>query len=446
MSLVTCPTFRGTKIPRFVHFSGTCQAESSVYRILCRRSQKAIRLLLPRMPIWYHICMERPRIALLIESSRSYGRQLLKGIAAYARTHGPWTFFHQERAFGDQLPPRLKQWKPHGIIARLTGDALTRQLRGMRVPIVDLYPEGKNGDIPSVACDIESLVRMATDHFVERGFNNFGYCGFSGVAFSELRGACFTKHLAECGLHASVFSYPAMRRAGGLAAIETHALQYTDRLVDWLQRQPKPLALLACNDMRGQQVLSACGEAEIAVPDQVAVLGMDNDDVLCELCDPPMSSIDLNVELMGHQAAAMLDHMLRGESTPSRVLVPAQSIAVRRSTDVLAIDNRDAAEAIRFVRERACQGISIDDMMRHTSVSRSTLERWFEKYLGRSPTLEILRVQVQRVQELLRTTNLTLSEIARLAGFAHVESMQRIFKRTVGQTPGQYRRQMQEGP
>lgn len=391
--------------------------------------------------------MERLRVALLIESSRSYGRQLLKGIAAYARTHGPWTFFHQERAFGDQIPARLKTWKPHGIIARLTSDALTQHIRRMRVPIVDLYPDGKNDDIPGVTSDPESLVRMATDHFLERGFNNLAYCGFSNVAFSEDRGACFVKHLADRGLHGSVFSYPAMRRAGGLAAVETHAMQYADRLVEWLQRQPKPLALLVCNDVRGQQVLTACGEAGIAVPDQVAVLGMDNDDVLCELCDPPLSSIDLNVEQMGHHAAAMLDRMIRGEApSPGHILMPAHGIAVRRSTDVLAIDNRDAAEAIRFVREHACQGISIDDMMQHMSVSRSTLERWFEKYLGRSPTLEILRVQVQRVQELLRTTNLTLSEIARLAGFTHVESMQRIFKRTVGQTPGQYRRQMQEGP
>lgn len=390
--------------------------------------------------------MERLRVALLIESSRSYGRQLLKGIASYARTHGPWTFFHQERAFGDQIPPRLKAWKPHGIIARLTSDALTQQIRRMGVPIVDLYPDGKNDDIPGVTSDPESLVRMATDHFLERGFGNLAYCGFSNVPFSEQRGACFVKHLADRGLHGSVFAYPAMRRTGGLASVETHAMQHVDRLVEWLRRQPKPLALLVCNDVRGQQVLTACGEAGIAVPDEVAVLGMDNDDVLCELCDPPLSSIDLNVEQMGHQAAAMLDRMIRGEAPPDRVLMPAHGIAVRRSTDVLAIDNRDAAEAIRFVREHACEGISIDDMTQHASVSRSTLERWFEKYLGRSPTLEILRVQVQRVQELLRTTNLTLSEIARLAGFTHVESMQRIFKRTVGQTPGQYRRQMQEGP
>jgi LacI family transcriptional regulator len=389
---------------------------------------------------------ERLRVALLIESSRSYGRQLLKGIAAYARMHGSWTFFHQERALGDPIPPRLKNWKPDGIIARFVGAKLTRQICRMRVPAVDLYPEDKTEGIPGVASDPELLVRMAVDHFRERGFSNFAYCGFSNVPFSDLRAACYVEHLAQRGLQGSVFSYPAMRRATGLASIEAHAMQYADKLVDWLRGLPKPLALLACNDVRGQQVLSICGEAGIAVPDQVAVLGIDNDDVLCELCDPPLSSIDPNVEQIGYQGAALLDRMMQGEiPSPARVLAPAMGVVVRCSTDVLAIENGDAAEAIRFVRQRACDGISIEEVMGRVSVSRSTLERWFDRYLGRSPTVEITRIQVQRVQELLRTTNLTLEEIAQATGFAHVESMQRIFKRMVGLTPGRYRKRDDKG-
>ena len=343
------------------------------------------------------------------------------------------------------MPPQLKPWRPQGVIARLADAELTRQVRRLRVPIVDLYREEETGDIPTVAVDRQRLIRQAVDHFLERGFKTFAYCGFSGVPFSELRARCFVGRLASRGFSASVFSYPAMARGAGLAAIEAHAMRYADRLADWLRGLPKPLALLVCNDMRGQQVLSICGEAAIAVPDQVAVLGVDNDDVLCELCAPPLSSIDPNVEQIGYQAAALLDRMIGGE-TPStaRILVPPLRTVVRRSTDVLAVDNRDAAEAIRFVREHACDGISIAKATKQTSVSRSTLERWFEKYLGRSPTVEIQRVQVQRVQELLQTTNLTLGRVARLAGFTHVESMQRIFKRIVGQTPGQYRKQVEK--
>ena len=388
----------------------------------------------------------RLRVALLIESSRSYGRQLLKGIAAYARTRGGWTFFHEERALGDPIPPRLKQWKPDGIIARLNGAEMARQFRRMRLPTVDLYLEQETQGIPGVVVDQNTLVDMAIDHFLERGFKNFAYCGFAGVLFSDLRADCFVKRLAERGLRGDVFSYPVMPHQAGLASIEAHAMRYADELVAWLHGLPKPLALLACNDMRGQQVLSICAEADIAVPDHVAVLGVDNDDVQCEICNPPLSSVDPNAEQIGYRAARLLEQMMRGEAPPpARVLVPAKGVVVRRSTDVLAVDHRDAAEAIRIVRQGACGRIGIEDVMRRVSVSRSTLERWFEKYLGRSPTAEMMRVQVQRVQELLRTTNFTLSEIARLAGFTHVESMQRIFKRMVGQTPGQYRKQARDG-
>ena len=358
------------------------------------------------------------------------------------RTHGPWTFFHEERALGDPVPPGLKHWKPHGIIVRLTGAKLIRQVRRMKTPAVDLYREDETADIPGVAIDQNALIRMAVGHFWERGFKNFAYCGFTNVLFSELRRllrqAPCRARFAGTGL-----LLPGLRAAAGLAAIEAHALQYADQLIEWIGRQPKPLALLACNDERAQQALTLCRQAQIAVPDQVAVLGVDNDDVECELCDPPLSSIDPNCEQIGYQAAALLDRMMKGKAPPpSRILVPALCVVARRSTDALAVDDPDAAEAIRFVREHACQGILIEDVMKHVSVSRSTVQRWFEKHLGRSPAVEIVRVQVQHIQESLRATNMTLEEIAYSTGFAHVESMQRTFKRMVGMTPGQYRKQV----
>ena len=385
---------------------------------------------------------ERLRVALLVESSRSFGRQLLKGIAAYGRSHGSWIFLHHERLFADSISPQLRQWKPHGIIARLSGSHLTRQIRRMKVPTVDLYPDGKNGIIPGVGPDPESLMRIAIDHFVERGFHNFAYCGFSNVPFSDIRQKCFKNHLAAMGTTAYAFSYPALPCGTDLATIEEHALRYAGSLAAWLRELPKPLAILACNDVRGAQILSVCKEAGISVPGQAAVLGIDNDDVHCELCDPPLSSITPNVEQIGYEAAGLLDRLIQGVKPPAaNILVPARGVVVRHSTDVLAIDNEDAAEAIRFVREHACDGLAVEQITARMSVSLSTLDRWFEKYLGRSPTAEILRVQVQHVQELLRTTTLTLDEIAQRTGFKYVESMQRVFKRTVGFSPGSYRKQ-----
>jgi LacI family transcriptional regulator len=385
---------------------------------------------------------EQKRVVLLIESSRSYGRQLLKGIAAYARTHDSWTFFHEERALGAPVNPRLKTWKPDGIIGRLMGSPLIRFIRRLNLPTVDLFHEDELPGIPGVAIDQESLIRLAIGHFLERGFKNFAYCGFSKLMFSELRAACFVKRLAERGFQTNVFSYPGLQSGTGLAQYEEHSIQYNDRLLSWLRSLPKPMALLACNDWRAQQILAICSEVGIVVPDEVAVLGVDNDDVECELCNPPLSSIDPNVEQIGYRAADLLDRLMKGEVlSPVRSLVPALGIVTRRSTDVLVVGEPDAAEAIRFVRKHACEGITIKDVAQHLSVSPKTLCRWFKKYLGHSPTLEIMRVQVQHIQDLLQTTNLTLEQITPLAGFTHVESLERIFKRKVGVTPGNYRKQ-----
>jgi LacI family transcriptional regulator len=390
---------------------------------------------------------KRFRVALLVESSRSYGRQLLRGIASFARERGDWAFFHEERSLGDDVSSRLKQWRPDGVIARLTGAKLVAQLRRLRVPVVDLYREDEVEGIPGVAVDQTALAEMAIAHFLDRGFQTFAYCGFAGVLFSNLRESRFTNLLAERGHAVHVFRYPPLSNPPGLAAVEAHALQHSARLVEWLQELPKPVALLACNDMRGRQVLAACNEAKIAVPDDVAVLGVDNDDVQCELSDPPLSSIDPNAFTMGYEAARLLQRLLeRGHASNRRRLVPPSHVAVRRSTDVLVIADRDVAEAVGFVRSHACDGIDGNAVARQLRVSRSTLERWFRRVLGRSLTDELMRVQVNRVAELLTTTNLTLENIADRTGFHHVESMSRIFKRRQGLAPGQYRSKFQREP
>lgn len=392
---------------------------------------------------------KRFRVALLIESSRAYGRQLLRGIAAFARERGDWAFFHEERSLGDDAPVRLKQWRPDGVIARLAGVKLIDRMRRLGVPIVDLYHEEELKGIPGIAVDQDALAQMAATHFLERGFQNFAYCGFAGVLFSDLREARFASLLTGQGRSFHVFRYPPLPNPRGLAAVEAHALQHSANLVRWLGQLPKPVALLACNDMRGRQVLAACDEAKVTVPEEVAVLGVDNDDVQCELSNPPLSSIDPNAFEMGYQSARLLDRLfVRRRVSSRRHLVAPLRIAVRRSTDVLAIADRSVAEAVSFVRSHACDGFDGDTMAQRLGVSRSTLERWFRRVLNRSLTDETVRVQVNRVVELLTTTNLTLEKIAGRSGFHHVESMSRIFKRRQGLSPGQYRTrfQIEQGP
>jgi LacI family transcriptional regulator len=319
---------------------------------------------------------------------------------------------------------------------------MIRQVRALGVPTVDLYHEDETRDIPGVATNQESLVARAIDHFLDRGFRQFAYVGYPRVLFSELRSACFARCLTLRGFDVHRFVCPRGARSAGLAAIETHVMRYSAKLAQWLRDLPKPVALLACNDMRGQQVLTVCDEAGILVPDEVAVLGVDNDDVQCEMCNPSLSSIDLNVERIGHEAAALLDRLFRGEPSPaSRILVEPGNVVSRRSTDVLVIADRDVAEAVRVVRDSACDGAEIEEILNKLHFSRSTLDRWFHKWLGRTPHEELVRVRLERVKDLLLTTQLSMEEVAFRSGFRHVETMYRVVKRATGQTPGDFRAQ-----
>jgi LacI family transcriptional regulator len=386
------------------------------------------------------------RVVLLIESSRSYGRNLLTGIAAYARAFGPWMFLHEERtlgtltALGASLPTAVARWRPHGIIARIEDKALIRGIRQLKVPTIDLlHEEGVRG-IPSVVPDQQAISRLAVEHLLECRLKHFAYCGFPGVAFSEVRCRHFVQQLAAYGHRVDVFCFRRSRRARRLTDVERNALRHAGELAAWLQRLPKPVGLMACSDKRAYQVLSVCRDYGILVPDEVAVIGVDNDVLQCELCDPPLSSVDNSGQAVGYEAAALLDRMMRRRgAVPPMTLVEPAGVVARRSTDVLAVADREVVEVVRHVRQDACEGLTPAMLARRTALSRSTLERWFAKHLGRSVNEEICRVKLARVKELLAGTDLALADIARLSGFAYSETMQRVFKNIVGQTPGQYR-------
>jgi LacI family transcriptional regulator len=207
---------------------------------------------------------------------------------------------------------------------------------------------------------------------------------------------------------------------------------------------PRPAGVMACNDMRGQHVLDACQRVRLGVPEQVAVIGVDDDVLLCELCDPPLSSVVPNAERIGYEAAALLDRLMAGEKPPREEWrIEPLGVTTRQSSDVLAIDDPNVASAVRYIREHACRGATVPDVLQHVPLSRTILERRFRKYLGRSPQAEIRAVQLKRVQQLLAETDLRLERIAELAGFEHPEYMSVVFKRQTGQTPGEYRRQAQ---
>jgi len=384
----------------------------------------------------------RPRVALLIESSRAYGRGLLLGVAKYVREHGPWSISLQEHSLSDATPGWLKKWNGDGILSRLENREMLKVIRRLRVPVIYLRNPPPNFPAPTLLTDHAVAARMAFEHLRERGFRHFAFCGFDGVDYSDARKMRFVRVVEASDAHCHIFECPLRRRRGGewTTDIEREGLKDGALVARWLQSLPKPVGLMACNDMRGQQVLEACRLAGINVPDDVGVVGVDNDEVLCDLSDPPLSSVVPDTERIGFEAAALLDEMMSGKEAPvGPVYVDPRGVMARRSTEVLAIDDRKMAMAVRFARERACEGIDVGDLLKAVPMSRSTMERRFVKLIGRSPKDEIMRVRLNQARQLLAETNLSVEFIAEKIGFARAEYFSRIFKKKTGTSPLQFR-------
>jgi LacI family transcriptional regulator len=379
---------------------------------------------------------DRPRVALIVEMSGVYGRQILEGITQYQRSHRPWSVFLEQRELRAPPPPWLLRRPWDGIICRSTTSALARAFLRRSIPAVDLNDLHGGLGLPRIWSDMRAIGRVGAAHLLERGFRHFAFCGFSGETWSDGRRDGFCEAVGEAGFDCAVYQSPWHGR---------HVPAWDkdqQRLVAWLRSLSKPLGLMACNDVRGQQVLNACHMADVHVPEEIAVVGVDNEQVLCELCDPPMSSVEPNPERIGYEAAALLDRLMAGEKvSASEMLIPPLGVVARQSSDITRIDDPDVAAALTFIRQNACNGASVEQVVAHVAVSRSILERRFRKHVGHSPQTEIRQVQLKRVQQLLVETDLSLEAIARLAGYVHPEYMSVVFKRLIGATPGQYREQ-----
>lgn len=379
------------------------------------------------------------QVALLIETSSQYGRDLLGGIIRYMRMHDQWLVYADQSDLPDQHPKWLETWSGDGIISRAITPSLQKAVGHMQIPLVNLTDRYGQPHLPAIRSDDVAIGEMAFDHLRQRHFKTFGFCGFRNEAWSERRQTAFIeaarRHTdAEVEVFNSDWhddaSYEQQRGAIG----------------DWLQQIESPVGIMACNDVRGRQVIDACLHIGRAVPQEVAVIGVDNDEFLCRLCSPPLSSVIPDASRIGFAAAGILDNMMHDRPVErSLQTVAPLSVVTRQSTDVVAIDDTAIASALDIIRQNACLQISVDDVARRSNVSRSTLERQFRKLLGRTPQEEIRYVQIQRVKELLTTTNLPITEIADCCGFDHPEYLHAVFKRFTSVTPGRFRKEASDG-
>jgi LacI family transcriptional regulator len=381
------------------------------------------------------------RIAVLVETSNIYGREIQLGIADYVRDHGRWSILVEQHELGAMPPPWLLRQKWDGIISRPTTAALAKVFTRMRVPVVDLNDLHHNLGFPRLQSDNHAIGHLAAEHLRERGFINFGYCGFAAEAWAIERRDGFLAHLHSLGF--SALTHETHWRGRNVLTW----VNEQEQLIRWLNRLTRPVGIFACNDVRGRQVLEVCRRERITVPDRVAVLGVDNDELLCRMSDPPLSSVVPDAHRIGFEAAELLDALMADRNAPRSSVksITPRGVVTRQSTDVLAIDDDDIAAALRFIHANACTGIRVSDVLRVFPMSRSLLERRFKECVGRSPHAEIRAVQIRKAAHLLEETDLPLKRIATQCGISHLEYLSYLFKRAFGQPPGMFRRRRSKG-
>ena len=377
-----------------------------------------------------------PHVALLIETSRSYGRGLLRGVRRYLAEHGPWSVFMELRALDSKAPLWLKSWRGNGILTRTGTRAMAEAVRRVGVPVVELRSPRLNPGAPWVGVDNRAMGTIVAEHLMQRGFRHFGVCEIGTEIYFEQRRVNFIETVEQAGFECS--AYHAKGEPEKPAQWEKHQ----DDLAAWVAALPKPVGVMACTDQLGFFLLDACARAGVAVPEEVAVVGVENEESLCTMAMPTLSSVRFNAERIGYEAAAMLDRLMAGRKAPSEpILVEPLGVISRGSSDVVAIDDPEIAQAVRFIRETACDGIAVTDILKEVAISRSALERRMRSVLGRSPNEEITRVRVERAKELLVSTDQPLTTIARRTGFQTSQYLVQVFRRHVGMTPGQFRRE-----
>jgi len=384
------------------------------------------------------------KVILLIETSRGWSRGLLRGIAKYSRFHGPWGFYRISEFYWqpghirkkDELSI-LRSWNASGVITREMNFA--SELLTLGIPVI-----GTDADIPIpenlpyITSNYEKTGQMAAEYFLNKGFKNFAYCGFSDTTWSRERLNGFRQIIEAAGHTVQVYEKP-------MAKVQKLWKDESGLIANWLRSLPKPIGLMACSDDRSQHVLEASKIAGLHVPEEIAIIGTDNDELLCELSNPTLSSIAFNLEKAGYDTAKLLDQLMDGEPMAGqKIIVQPTTIVTRQSTDILAIEDAEVTAAVRYIREHAKETIQVHDVVGAISASRRSLEQRFRKILNRSILDEIKRIHIEQVAQMLIETNFSIKQISLSLGHRGTENISRYFRQFTGLSPSEFRKQYGE--
>ncbi|MDO5553165.1 MAG: XylR family transcriptional regulator [Planctomycetia bacterium] len=369
------------------------------------------------------------KVALLIETSREYARGLLRGIALWNQKHGAFACEFQPYGLSELPTNWLKNWNGDGVLVRIDNKEMEEVVLASGLPAIDLRSSQPNPRVLVMGVDNVAIAHMAFEHLHDAGFVHYAFCGTRRHinVYDDQRREYFRELVEEAGLTCDDFPAERVSQRGKVRDNELHAI------AKWLKTLPIPTAVMACKDDRGIQVLEAARLIGRKIPDELAILSVDNDPFFCNLADPSLTSIDTNSDHIGYEAAAQLYRMMQGETCHHRtILFPPREVVKRRSTDVLAISNRKEAEILGYLREMALAGLTVRDVAEHFDISISHLERLSKKYFNRTPKEEMFRVQIEEAKKLLKRTRLSLNHVAVQSGFRSVSYFMTTFKRVTG--------------
>lgn len=376
------------------------------------------------------------RVAIILQLWNNYDRGILPGIAAFARENPSWSVFLEE--VEHQQIPKLRDWAGDGLIVDFDNREVVDALKGVDRPVVALggglgWYDPSSG-IPYVTTDDRTIGRLAAEHLLERGLTNFAYCGYPPNRVNVWvanRARSFAERLAEAGHSCMTFNgrYNSAKQWG----------QTLTELTRWLVALPKPVGIMGCYDYRARHVLEACRIAGLKVPDDVAVIGVDNDSV-CDLASPPLTSIEQGRFQVGYLAASILHRMMSGQPWDSfNLCVPPVGLVTRQSTDLIYVADAKVAQALSMIRAQACRGLQAEVVAERLGVSRGTLDKRFKETLGHTADQEIRRTRLAKAQELLSRTALPIRDVAFRAGYGNEQYLNAVMRAATGSTPAQYR-------
>ena len=371
------------------------------------------------------------RVGVVMQPVRPYCRAVLRGVASVS-AQAKWECV---LIAADGPPPVVDLGGfVHGLIGHFSERMLLEHVERARVPAVDISPAERHVNLPRVSTDDLAVGRLAAAHLLSLGLPNFAFFGTRLHYYSLLREQGFRQAVSAAGLSCHVF----LNGPDGAA----HGTGTGEPLEQWVARLPKPIGIMASTDSRALDILAVCRKLAIPVPGSVAVLGVDNDEVFCELANPTLSSIALSTQRIGYEAARMLDRLMAGETPPEKqLLVPPAGVVPRRSSDIPCILDPDVAAAVRYISLHVQDDLQVADVLREVPVSRRALEQRFLKALGHTPAAEIRNAQVEVAKQMLAQTDEPMARVALAAGFSNAKQLGASFQHLVKMTPTAYRRQ-----